>query len=157
MVTSNGGPKVSKMASLQSLERRVNDIQQTLRRLRTEDPGQQFAGPEKKYNASTQGRNTAPARSARPPTRCFHCGDPNHIRRFCPGRRVTTERRQCFACGDIGHLCRDCPHVNSQGVRPFCIRCRSDSHWMIHCNRSPIATGGPPACAVTEQVQGSEN
>ena len=146
MVTSKGGPNASTMAVLQSLERRMDNMQQTLRRLCTGNLKRQRNG-----DAGTQGRNAAPARSARAPRRCFDCGDPSHIRRSCPMRRMNTERRQCFACGDIGHLCRDCPHTGRQGGRPFCFLGGRDDHWMDKCSSSrPVATGGP---AVTEQAQ----
>ena len=138
------------MAVLQSLERHVDTMQQTLRQLCTDIDNLKR---RRNGDASTQGRNAAPARSTRAPRRCFDCGDPSHIRRSCPVRRMTTERRQCFACGDIGHLRRDCPHTSRQGGRPFCFRCGRNDHWLTHCSSSmPFATGGPPACTVNKQA-----
>ena len=151
MVTSNAGSGGDATAALQSLERRVDDIQQTLRRLCTDDSKRPPAGPRSNGNDGIQ------RRGGRSPVRCFDCGDPNHIRRFCPGRRVSAEGRQCFACGGMGHLFRDCSHTNAQARRPFCLRCRRDGHWMADCSRSPAAMGGSPACAGAGQAQGQGN
>ena len=138
MVTSNGGSGVTATAALRSLERRVVDIQRTLQQLRAANSGRQVTG-------------------RRGSVRCFRCGDKNHIRRFCPGRRTCAGRRQCFGCGKIGHLVRECPHTRVQGGRPFCRRCRRDGHWPVDCSHSPAAMGGVPARAGAGQAQVPEN
>ena len=59
------------------------------------------------------------ARRRQPPARlCFGCGQPGHLQRNCPNRRLRLRNagRPCWTCGLPGHLARDCQQGNEYGA-----------------------------------------
>ena len=157
VMASSGGSGVQPATALLSLERRVDDIQQTLQRLCTDGLRRQSTDLAEDGGASSRGGVALVSGDRRrPPLRCFDCGDSGHTRRFCPKRRGSAGSRQCFACGGIGHLFRDCPKTGTAG-RPFCLRCRRDGHWMSDCSHGPAMMSGVPACPGAGQTPNQGN
>lgn len=147
MLASNNAPGANSATTIQSLERRMDEVQQTLQQLVTENSGRRFASPRSAGNMGMSQRSSTQAGAARPVIRCYECGEPNHVRRFCPTLRNFQEprmaptSRHCFVCGDNEHRFRDCPYASAQDGRPFCLRCRREGHWLVECRSTPMGGG----------------
>ena len=56
---------------------------------------------------------------ARPPIRCYGCGEMGHIRRFCPNTRPSPRQQQT--------------NSTREQRAPWCLCCGEDGHWMAGC------------------------